>query len=226
MALTVPTPIIPQSPVFVPHSPITVNKFFEAVSPEATESLGMEPIRPAVSIIPTLASCGDCGLFEFEHGLQCCECNERWLACKVWYRSQDGGRRRWLTEPYIRPAESNARNRALMHELGVPGCGANADTMETTCGNSTTVLTVQAWNSFRRLGRFLRAKAVQVQGLIHPRRLSITRKGNRTLYAGSTPLRPLRRIIMSVAGVGLENLWTERARYRPSHANVPTTISV
>ena len=39
----------------------------------------------------------------------------------MWYQANDGGRRRWLTEPLIRPAESNASLRAVMGVLGVSG---------------------------------------------------------------------------------------------------------
>lgn len=39
----------------------------------------------------------------------------------MWYQANDGGQRRWLTEPFIRPAESNANVRGVMNILGVPG---------------------------------------------------------------------------------------------------------
>ena len=122
LVLTVPTPMVPQSPVFAPQSPITVSKFFSALTQDSNETGPTSPGPTIAAPLPSLPSCGECGLIEFEMGTQCRACNQRWLACKVWYRAQDGGRRRWLTEPYIRPAESNARNRALMHGLGVPGC--------------------------------------------------------------------------------------------------------
>ena len=161
--LTVPTPTVPQSPAFAAHSPITVSKFFSALTHAQSQgdahlnlpctsipsdasqplvpgtapldpqllSLGQtshdpaNPSNPALPLPPPLPSCGSCGLAEFDAGLQCRACARRWLACKVWYRAQDGGRRRWLAAPYVRPAESNARNRAIMRGLGVPGCGGD-----------------------------------------------------------------------------------------------------
>lgn len=119
MMLTVPTPVAPSSPVFVSQSPITVPKFFSAAEPEEDNEEDRQELRAT----PSLELCGNCNWAAFEEGSQCRDCNQQWLACKVWYRAHDGGRRRWLTEPYIRPGESNARNRALMHGLGVPGCG-------------------------------------------------------------------------------------------------------
>ena len=209
MTLTMPTPVVPQSPVFVPHSPITVPKFFEALS-ESPQTVHPERSCPTLSPASSLASCGNCGLFEFEHGLQCRQCDEWWLACKVWYRAHDGGRRRRLTEPYVRPGESNARNRALMHELGVLCCAAT-DAMGTTHDDSVPVRT---WNSLRRLRRFLNAKAVRFQGLLHPKTSSKAQKGNLEAYSGSMLLRPLRRTLKAsvcVAATGLENLWSKLA---------------
>ena len=110
LILTVPTPAVPQAPVFVSQSPITVSKFFSATA-AVHASLNPDQVGPSQheyfywpstqpqTVAPSLTSCGQCGLFEFDQGLQCRACNERWLACKVWYRANDGGHKRWLTEP-------------------------------------------------------------------------------------------------------------------------------
>ncbi|KAI0094161.1 hypothetical protein BDY19DRAFT_911397 [Irpex rosettiformis] len=160
LVLTMPTPLVPHSPLFIPQSPITVSKFFSAVAlatpnPTGTDAqttshfdpssssssnsgsgslsgsfsrLGPDPsyLSPppnTLQVPPPLLSCGTCTLPEFEQDAQCRICNERWLACKIWYRANDGGRRRWLTEPYVRPGECNSVNRAMMmrgrgHGLG------------------------------------------------------------------------------------------------------------
>lgn len=114
LMLTYPTPNAPESPVFVPHSPITLTKFLSASSV-------LEP-----QVFPPLPTCDKCGLAEFEAGTQCRECEEHWVTCRVWYQANDGGRRRYLMDPYIKPAESNARNRAIMDALRVPGGNPNA----------------------------------------------------------------------------------------------------
>lgn len=206
MILTMPTPVEPQSPVFVSQSPITVSKFFEALDspldgpPEAQT-------RSLVSTAPRLASCGDCGLFEFEQGLQCRDCDQQWLACKVWYRAQDGGRRRWLTAPYIRPGESNARNRALMHDVGVPGCFTAADAEHATCSGPVPA---RPWRTLRRVRRFLRARAVRARGWLHAISSAAPAKGKDRLCSGRTAaLRPRRRTLALTASVA-----TARARAR------------
>ncbi|KAI0687985.1 hypothetical protein BC835DRAFT_342197 [Cytidiella melzeri] len=124
LILTEPTPMIPQSPVFIPQSPITVQQFFSAAAstgprrvPAETKLRRPGPTHtsPSGYLAPSLTSCSDCGLVEFDQGLQCQKCNRRRLACKVWYdRATDGGqRRRWLTEPYIRPGKCNETNREI-----------------------------------------------------------------------------------------------------------------
>lgn len=69
---------------------------------------------------PSLPQCETCGLAAFETGDQCSDCDHQWLACKIWYQANDGGTKQHLTEPYIKPGESNARNRAMLDFLGVP----------------------------------------------------------------------------------------------------------
>lgn len=124
LMLTLPTPTIPISPVFLNQSPITVPKYLTASSTPA-----MTPRTPASAHafgVPSLPRCDCCGFVEFENGTQCAECDKQWLACKVWYQANDGGRRHYLTEPYIKPAESNARTRAILDVLGVPGGSPSA----------------------------------------------------------------------------------------------------
>ncbi|TCD71139.1 hypothetical protein EIP91_012087 [Steccherinum ochraceum] len=119
LMLTFPTPTIPPSPVFLSQSPITLQKYAAAsstpVAPPRTFS------NDHTLAVPSLPRCDCCGLAEFEKGTQCAECDHQWLACKVWYQANDGGRRRYLTEPYVKAAESNARTRAILDVLGVPG---------------------------------------------------------------------------------------------------------
>lgn len=118
VVLTCPTPNQPSSPIFVPRTPITVKRFISASS-----MLAATPNTPVSrpSPVPSLPKCKGCGLTAFETGVQCPECDKQWLACKIWYHANDGGRRQHLTEPYVLPGESTARNRALLGFLGVPG---------------------------------------------------------------------------------------------------------
>ncbi|KAI0783151.1 hypothetical protein C8Q75DRAFT_811170 [Abortiporus biennis] len=118
LKITCPTPVEPSSPVFISQSPITFSKFVSA-STSVTSPRLRTPTRG--SPIPALPQCRSCGLAEFGSGSQCRECDAQWLACKVWYQASDGGRKRYLMEPFIKPAESNARNRAMLNVLGVPG---------------------------------------------------------------------------------------------------------
>ena len=117
LVLTLPTPQLPASPVFVQRSPITVHKFITAAEapPNPLPSEGQAQ-RPA----PPMEFCHDCVLVHPDSGLLCYACDQQWLACKVWYQANDGGRRQRLTEPYIKPAESTATNRALMDLLQAP----------------------------------------------------------------------------------------------------------
>ncbi|CDO73419.1 hypothetical protein BN946_scf185013.g53 [Trametes cinnabarina] len=134
LMLTLPTPQIAQSPVFVPHSPITLAKYVEATTPVHM----LDPLRPhslpsstsfSLSPAPPLPMCDRCCLAQLGDGVVCRPCEKQWLACKVWYQAHDGGRRRWLTEPYIKPAESTARlSLRYWWRLGwVLFCGTDAD---------------------------------------------------------------------------------------------------
>ncbi|KAI0368898.1 hypothetical protein BV20DRAFT_968692 [Pilatotrama ljubarskyi] len=121
LMLTLPTPQIAHSPVFRPRSPITLSKYVEATTPTYLRNpLSLSP-STSMSPVPSVPSCDRCCLAQLEYGLICRSCEKQWLACKMWYQAHDGGRRRWLTEPYINPAESNASVRAVMGVLGVPG---------------------------------------------------------------------------------------------------------
>ncbi|RDX46817.1 hypothetical protein OH76DRAFT_1442777 [Lentinus brumalis] len=120
IVLTMPTPQISQSPVFQPRSPITLAKYVQATS---FQSPCLPPSASTVSLspVPSIPSCNRCCLAQLEDGIICRACERQWLACKVWYQAHDGGRRQQLTEPFIRPGESNASTRAVMGVLGVPG---------------------------------------------------------------------------------------------------------
>ncbi|KAI0354646.1 hypothetical protein OH77DRAFT_1496599 [Trametes cingulata] len=121
LMLTLPTPQIAHSPVFRPRSPITLSKYVEATTPTYMPNpLSLSP-STSMSPAPSVPSCDRCCLAQLEYGLICRPCEKQWLACKMWYQAHDGGRRRWLTEPYIKPAESTASIRAVMGVLGVPG---------------------------------------------------------------------------------------------------------
>lgn len=235
MILTVPTPVPPQSPIFAPQSPITVSKFFEALDEETTfggQLAGQLDVAPSLGQPPpSLGSCGECGLFEFEQGLQCRECDTRWLACKVWYHAQDGGRRRWLAAPYIRPGESNAQNRALMHGLGVPGCDPGVD--DAAVATAPDPLPVRARHRLRRARCFVRSKAMHARRvLFHLQTSSYAR--NIKAYAGIVVLQPARLTFKRAAGLlGLEYLWrrlsgawwsrgrtTDQARQTRTHVTI------
>ncbi|KAI0334041.1 hypothetical protein GY45DRAFT_1359275 [Cubamyces sp. BRFM 1775] len=133
LMLTLPTPQIAHSPVFVPRSPITLSKYVEATTPVcgsnplAPPSPATSCASPSLSPAPSVPSCDRCCLGQLERdGIVCRACEKQWLACKMWYQAHDGGRRRWLTEPYIKPAESTASVRAVMGSvLGVSGRNGN-----------------------------------------------------------------------------------------------------
>ncbi|KAH9849188.1 hypothetical protein C2E23DRAFT_737813 [Lenzites betulinus] len=129
LMLTLPTPQIAQSPVFCPRSPITLFKYVEATTPDYDsdqQALLGSSTSASLSPAPSIPACDRCCLAQLEDGLICRACEKQWLACKMWYQAHDGGRRQWLTAPYITPAESTARIRAVMGLLGVPGTSASA----------------------------------------------------------------------------------------------------
>ncbi|KAI8990668.1 hypothetical protein BD414DRAFT_569590 [Trametes punicea] len=126
LMLTLPTPQVAHSPVFVPRSPITLLNYVEATTPVRMLNPLSLPSSASMSPAPPLPSCERCCLAQLEEGIVCRACEKQWLACKMWYQAHDGGRRRWLTEPYIKPAESTASVRAVMSVLGVPGSNGGA----------------------------------------------------------------------------------------------------
>ncbi|OJT03087.1 hypothetical protein TRAPUB_6430 [Trametes pubescens] len=131
LMLTLPTPQKPQSPVFRPRSPITLFKYVEATTPTRDSNpLSFPPIT-TLAPAPSIPTCDRCCLAQLEDGMICRSCEKQWLACKMWYQAHDGGRRRWLTEPYINPAESTASIRAVMGRLGAP---ANSEQSHSTRG--------------------------------------------------------------------------------------------
>ncbi|KAI0053390.1 hypothetical protein FA95DRAFT_739587 [Auriscalpium vulgare] len=127
--LTIPTPELPSSPVFVPQPPFNPNTFLEA----ADLSTPLEPIagprRPVSSPVPALPRC-DHPVPEGEPGELCRACETQMLACRMWYQERDSGRRQSLREPLIRPGESTASNRMLMEMLGLPVVGLGIDFAE------------------------------------------------------------------------------------------------
>ncbi|THH20513.1 hypothetical protein EW146_g854, partial [Bondarzewia mesenterica] len=122
--LTIPTPQPIQSPVFVPQSPFTIENFVEASQPSPNPSLfRYGPSSGQNRIVPLLPRCDH----PREKGPDMCrECETQMLACKVWFQESDGGRRQTLREPFVKPGESNAVNRAVMEILGMPS-GSPAD---------------------------------------------------------------------------------------------------
>jgi hypothetical protein len=131
LALTEPTPLIPQSPVFVSRSPVTLAKFVAA----SERFLDDAASTCSPFAVPTVPDCSECSEVrrqrqeEFYDGTDgdlscqqwfCRACHRQWLACQVWYQASDGGTRQHLREPFIKPAEANNSNRAIMELMGIP----------------------------------------------------------------------------------------------------------
>jgi hypothetical protein len=101
--LTLPTPASPHSPIFPSGVPFTTEKFLDAAEAAAPKDCA-----------PTLPQC--------DHGQAdklCHDCEMQLLACRVWFQNADGGARAALHEPFVRPAESTVRTRAVLASLGV-----------------------------------------------------------------------------------------------------------
>lgn len=101
--LTLPTPASPHSPIFSPGVPFTTEKFLDAAEAAAPKDRA-----------PTLPQC--------DHGQEgeiCRTCEMQLLACRVWFQNADGGARAALHEPFVRPAQSTVRTRAVLASLGV-----------------------------------------------------------------------------------------------------------
>jgi hypothetical protein len=101
--LTLPTPASPHSPIFSPGVPFTTEKFLDAAEAAAPKDRA-----------PTLPQC-DHG----QAGKLCRACEMQLLACRVWFQNTDGGARAALHEPFVRPAQSTVRTRAVLASLGV-----------------------------------------------------------------------------------------------------------
>ncbi|KAI0281211.1 hypothetical protein BGY98DRAFT_1094972 [Russula aff. rugulosa BPL654] len=101
--LTLPTPASPHSPIFSPGVPFTTERFLDAAEAAAPKDRA-----------PTLPQC-DHG----QAGKLCRTCEMQLLACRVWFQNTDGGARAALHEPFVRPAQSTVRTRAVLASLGV-----------------------------------------------------------------------------------------------------------
>lgn len=101
--LTIPTPASPHSPIFSPGVHFTTEKFLDAAEAAAPRDRA-----------PTLPQC-DHG----QEGKLCRACEMQLLACRVWFQNADGGARAALHEPFVRPAQSTVRTRAVLASLGV-----------------------------------------------------------------------------------------------------------
>jgi hypothetical protein len=101
--LTLPTPASPHSPIFSPGVPFTTERFLDAAKTAAPKDRA-----------PTLPQC-DHG----QAGKLCRACEMQLLACRVWFQNADGGARAALHEPFVRPAQSTVRTRAVLASLGV-----------------------------------------------------------------------------------------------------------
>jgi len=107
--LTLPTPTSPHSPIFSPGVHFTTEKFRDAAEAASPKD------RP-----PTLPQC-DHG----QVGNLCRACEMQLLACRVWFQNADGGARAALHEPFVRPAQSTVRTRAVLASLGVGARGTS-----------------------------------------------------------------------------------------------------
>ena len=101
--LTLPTPASPHSPIFSPGVHFTTEKFLDAAEAATPKDRA-----------PTLPQC------DHEQGGKLCRaCEMQLLACRVWFQNADGGARAALREPFVRPAQSTMRTRAVLASVGV-----------------------------------------------------------------------------------------------------------
>jgi hypothetical protein len=103
--LTLPTPASPHSPIFSPGVQFTTEKFLSAA--EAANHRDHAPMLPK------------CNHVQGQGGKLCRACELQLLACRVWFQNADGGARAALHEPFVRPAQSTVRTRAVLTSLGV-----------------------------------------------------------------------------------------------------------
>ena len=108
--MTSPTPELPKSPILTSRSPMTVSKYIAA----ATTSVNQPMAGTPAPLVP------DCVLCDPEGRSRCETCEQQWLACKLWYHSNDTSSAMHLKQPYPIPAASNASNRAMAASLGYP----------------------------------------------------------------------------------------------------------
>ncbi|KAI0297554.1 hypothetical protein B0F90DRAFT_877807 [Multifurca ochricompacta] len=101
--LTLPTPLSPPSPIFSPGVHFTAENFLNATEAAARGDQ-----------VPTLPQCD-----HVQGDMLCRACEMQLLACRVWFQNADGGARAALHEPFVRPAESTVRTRAVLASLGV-----------------------------------------------------------------------------------------------------------
>lgn len=101
--LTLPTPTSPHSPIFSPGVHFTTEKFINAAEAAALKDQA-----------PMLPQCN-----HGQAGKLCRACEMQLLACRVWFQNADGGARAALREPFVRPAQSTVRTRAILASLGV-----------------------------------------------------------------------------------------------------------
>lgn len=120
--ITQATPTLLDSSVFKHRTLFTLLKYLQATpfrrntSPRSGSSTAS---LTSTSSVPSVPSCDRCSLAQLEHSADCRACERQWFARKIWYQKHER-RRRWLTEPFIRPAESNDDVRAVMEFLRGP----------------------------------------------------------------------------------------------------------
>jgi len=116
--LTLPTPASPHSPIFSPGVHFTTEKFLGA-----TEAASPRDRAPTLPQCDHMQGQGH-GHGQGKEGKLCRACEMQLLACRVWYQNVDGGARAALHEPFVRPAQSTVRTRAVLASLGVgaPQC--------------------------------------------------------------------------------------------------------
>lgn len=114
--LTLPTPGSPRSPIFSPGVHFTTEKFLGAA--EAASPRDRAPPLPQCDHMQ--------GQGQGKEDRLCRACEMQLLACRVWFQNADGGARAALHEPFVRPAQSTVRTRAVLASVGVgaPRCSS------------------------------------------------------------------------------------------------------
>jgi hypothetical protein len=117
--LTLPTPGSPHSPIFSPGVQFTTEKFLGAA--EAASPRDRAPPLPQCDHMQGQGQ--EHGRGQGKEGKLCRACEMQLLACRVWFQNADGGARAALHEPFVRPAQSTVRTRAVLASLGVGAQG-------------------------------------------------------------------------------------------------------